>query len=437
MPSSLSSSLRASVLFLGGLCLAAGLSVYRDGAGRLAWQANNTPADLAGGPSLAVKAPQALNDADWAAARTAWAYIRNNTRAETGLVDSVAGFSSATLWDQGSYIMALVAARRLDIISSDEFEARAAKVLETLGAMPLVNDRLPNKAYDTRTLAMVDYDNQSIDEGLGWSALDVARLLLALRVMGEEAPHLRVPMRSAIQRWDIAGLAATGEIVGAARVDGELALKQEGRIGYEQYAARSLVLWGLDVSAAMSVNRILDWETVEGVEVATDLRRADDFGVIDPVLSEPYLLQGLELGFNRETALLAERVYQAQERRFASTGVWTMVSEDHLDRDPRFLYSTVYGDGEAWAVLADDGTPYPDLRTVSAKAVFGWDVIFGTEYTSRLRQDLAGSLADPNAGWLAGRFESDGSPNAVLTLNTNAIILEAMHFKAFGPMLSM
>lgn len=37
-------------------------------------------------------------------------------------------------------------------------------------------------------------------------------------------------------------------------------------------------------------------------------------------------------------------------------------------------------------------------------------------------------------GWYAGLFEADGSANEILTMNTNAVVLEALHYKAFGPL---
>ena len=37
--------------------------------------------------------------------------------------------------------------------------------------------------------------------------------------------------------------------------------------------------------------------------------------------------------------------------------------------------------------------------------------------------------------WPAGINEATGEPNFVLSANTNAVVLEAMHYIAFGPML--
>lgn len=428
-----SNSQRGSLLFLGGLCLAAGFAVAQDAVGRLAIRGGG--ADLSAMAERTVLPPRALDETDLAAARTAWVYFAQNTQAETGLANSVAGFPSATLWDQGSYILALIAARRLEVISADEFRGRATAFVETLAKMPLIDGRLPNKAYDTRTLAMVDYTNQPVPEGIGWSALDIARLLLSLRVLEEEIPELRDPLRATLKTWDIAALTVNGEIVGTTRFDSELTETQEGRIGYEQYAARALLLWGLDATMAASAGRVLAWEEVEGVGVGTDLRTAAAFGAIDAVLSEPYILMGLEIGLNAEASLLASRIYSAQEARFDTTGVPTMVTEDHLDVEPKFVYSAVYSNDTPWGVVADDGTPHPELRTVSTKAVFGWNALYGTDYTTKLRQELAPQLADANKGWAAGRYETDGRPNTALSLNTNAVILEAIHFKAKGPLL--
>jgi hypothetical protein len=352
---------RASLMFLSGLVLAAGVAVGFDETGRVLWRAS-APVAVTEAPDLLALPPRALDASDLAAGRAAWAYFAANTQRESGLVDSVAGYPSATLWDLGSYLLALVSARRLDIVSLAEFESRASQVLITLGKLQLVEGRLPNKAYDTRSLAMVDYANQPVDGGIGWSALDIARLLVALRAIEETAPQLRPSLGKAIERWDINSLAAGGEIIGADRENGDLRAHQEGRIGYEQYGARALLQWGIEATTAVSAARILDWEEIGGIEVPADLRNMRAFGAIDAVLSEPYMLHGLEFGLKGETAVLAARVYRAQESRFEKTGVPTMVSEDHIDQAPRFLYASVYGNGAAWAVLDENGSGSADCQ---------------------------------------------------------------------------
>ncbi|RVV96556.1 DUF3131 domain-containing protein [Mesobaculum littorinae] len=428
-------SLRPSLLFLTGLGLATAIAVGADGAGRVARQPL-AGLDLAQPATPAPLAPRPLTTADRAAAATAWRYMEANTHPETGLVSSVAGYPSSTMWDQASYILALVAAERLEVIDADELSWRAGKILDSLSRMALVDDQLPNKAYHTGTLAMVDYGNSPTPRGIGWSAVDMGRMLVALRVLEDRHPQFRDWVRGVVARWNLDGIAVGGELIGTRREDGEetaLEHLQEGRIGYEQYAARGAALWGLDATSAISAGRVIDWHGVAGVEVATDLRRAASFGAITPVVSEPYLLQGLELGLNGEGARLAAAVYRAQENRHARTGQLTAVSEDHIDQKPSFLYNAVFSNGRDWAVVTEKGSFHPELRTVSLKAAFGWDALYGTDYTARLRTELA-DLAGPG-GWAAGRYEADGEPNAILTLNTNAVVLESLYYKAFGPML--
>ena len=426
---------RAPVVFAAGLLAAAGAATVLDGAGYALSRAFQGQVDLDEvSMEIAAKAP--LSVAERAAARQAWNYIAANTQPETGFVDSVAGFPSATLWDQGSYLLGLVSATRLGLIDEDELDARVSKFVENLARLELYEGILPNKVYDTQTLMMVNYANERVEGGIGWSALDIARLLMGLRVIEKHYPHHGSDIRAVLATWDLSAMAQNGELIGVTREEGgEGERLQEGRIGYEQYGARAAALWGLDVIRAMSAERIVEWRDIDTIEVPTDLRRTASFGAITPVLSEPYILLALELGLDAESHALAHRIYEAQVGRYEETGLVTLVSEDHLDAEPHFAYSSVFSNGRDWAVVAEDGTFHDDMRTLSTKAAFGWDAIFGTDYTTMARDsviDLGG--AD---GFPAGVYESDGSVNTVLTLNTNAIILQALHFEQFGPLWSV
>ena len=81
---------------------------------------------------------------------------------------SVDGYPSTTMWETGSLIVAIVAAERLSLIDATEAKDRLAAILTSLDRLPLFQDSLPNKAYDTRSLKMVDYANRPTDLGLGW-----------------------------------------------------------------------------------------------------------------------------------------------------------------------------------------------------------------------------------------------------------------------------
>jgi hypothetical protein len=423
---------RSSLVFAIGLLCAAAFAISLDGAGRLFLLSNASNLDPETVASVQPVGPSDVVERDIVAARVAWRYFAANTRMETGLVDSVAGFPSGTLWDQGSYLLALSSARALKIIDDPEFHSRTDQFLRTLSNLPLFEGKLPNKVYNTQTLQMTAYDNSVSDIGIGWSALDMGRLLSAMRILERRAPEYSDQIRSVLAGWDLNAMTFQGELTGAAIEGGEVVYPQEGRVGYEQYAARAAALWGLDVIRAISAARIVDWETVSGQQVPIDLRRSSAFKSITPTLSEPFFLQGLELGLDSETSQLAAQVYLAQEARFSRTGTQTMVSEDHVNQEPYFLYSSVHSNGEAWAVVTEDGTFHNDKRTLSLKAVFAWDALYGREYTRKLRVQLADLATE--GGWVAGRYELSGDVNDALTLNTNAVVLEAIHYKKYGPL---
>ncbi|MBC7474717.1 MAG: DUF3131 domain-containing protein, partial [Candidatus Sericytochromatia bacterium] len=82
-------------------------------------------------------------------AQIAWKYFENNYNTETGMVNSVDKYTASTIWDTSSYLMALISARRLNIISSEKFDARMSKILITLSSLPLFDNELPNKSYNT------------------------------------------------------------------------------------------------------------------------------------------------------------------------------------------------------------------------------------------------------------------------------------------------
>ena len=424
-------NLASPVLFSVGLLVAAGMAGSLDYTSKV--NSHSQFEEFVGDEfsPLPAAGKRPLTKDDMLAAEVAWVYLQKNIRKETGLVDSVAGFPSTTLWDQGSYILGLVSAHRLGLVEFDDFHDRLTRLLDTLERLPLVDGKLPNKTYDTRTLTMTDYQNNPVSGGIGWSSLDIARLLVALRILERNQPSFGARINSVIAQWSLEDLSRNGELMSGSTEGGELKYFQEGRIGYEQYGARSTAMWGVDVNQAISARRILDWRTINGTKVPTDLRTFEGFQAITPTLSEPYFLIGLEFGFGSESQILASQVYKAQVARSLELGILTMVSEDHVNQEPHFLYSSVFSNGRAWAVVDEDGNLYPSLRTESVKSVYAWDALFSTEYTKNARQEVL-HLANAQKGWAAGYFEEDGSANDIYSLNTNAIVLEAIHYMSKG-----
>lgn len=382
-------------------------------------------------------APRALTPQEQAWARAAWQYFERNTDAGTGLTGSVEGFSGGTLWDMASSLLALLAARELQLLDANAFDARMALALASLARLPLYAGELPNKSYDVRTLAMTDYANQPTQAGIGWSAIDLGRLLVPLNVIAWQHPRHTAAARTVIARWNTARLARDGLLQGMeAGGNGDPRLVQEGRLGYEQYAARGFQLMGLDVETALDWRHQLAFVAVSGVEVPVDRRDPQRFGAQNPVVSEPYLLDGLEFGWTRTARELAWRVYRAQEARHRETGVLTAVTEDHVDAPPHFVYNAVHNAGRPWATISEKGEDVARLRSLSVKAAFGWHALLRTDYTARLVAAVA-PLHDPQKGWYAGRYEEGGRTNTSITANTNAVVLESLAYIARGPFLRL
>ena len=124
-----------------------------------------------------------LTTRELAMARVAWKYFQSNTQPNTGLVNAVDSYPSTTMWDTASYIGALVAVRELGVIEKSEFDRRLTALLETLNSFSLFRGELPNKVYHTATAEKADYSNKPAE--IGFSALDLGRLLIWLRIAKE------------------------------------------------------------------------------------------------------------------------------------------------------------------------------------------------------------------------------------------------------------
>lgn len=371
---------------------------------------------------------------DWA--KLAWTYFENNTITETGMVNSVDNYTASTLWDSASYLMAAISAQRLEIISDVEFSQRVNALLESFAKLPLYDDVLPNKSYNTLTLEMVDYNNNPTEKGIGWSAIDIGRVMVPLNILVWNYPDFTPQVKKVTEAWDLAASVKEGDMYGAMVEDGETVYVQEGRLGYEEYASKSYQLMGHDVANAIDYTAWLKFVEIYDINIPTDSRTPEKFKAHNYVVSEPYILDGIEFGWDQVSREFAERVYQVQEARYKDTGILTAVSEDNLDQAPYFVYNTVFTGGKIWNAITDDGGDASEFKTLSTKAAFGWHTLFDTEYTKKLMADVS-SLNDPQKGWYSGRYELTGEANEAITANTNGIILEALAYKQFGPLLRL
>ena len=360
------------------------------------------------------------------AARIAWSYVERNYSPESGLVKALDTWAPVTIWDISSALAAYHSAHELGIISDADYRRRMDQALQTLETAALYDGVAFNKAYDSRTGVMLDRNSQKSPVGYGWSALDMGRFLVWMRIIADNDPAAAPSVQRIVDRLDLQRLVKDGYLRGGTLdpQHGNHHEYQEGRIGYEQYAAHGFSLWG--VTAPKALDFTMNGEPVDvlGYRILADRRDGEN------LTSEPFLMMGLELGWpSRAWEEQARNVLAAQRERYRKTKIMTMVSEDAVPLKPAFFYYYVlHRDGEDFVVRAASGgvsRSYP--RWISTKAAFGWHALFPSDYTWSAVQVVQPAGAS-GRGWHAGVFERSKRPTPSYNLNTAAIVLEAAYF---------
>jgi hypothetical protein len=389
-----------------------------------------TPAAPASAPRFTRPEEEAVFEES---ARRAWRYVEGQTQAATGLPNSVIGYPYATIWDVASGLAAIYSARELGIIDEADYDARMGLALRTLGRLRLFDGAAFNKNYQVARGAPAgrnDRDLPARADGFGWSVVDLGRLLVWLKIVERSDPDHARQAAAIANRLDYDRLISGGYLRGSSvGSGGRLRSYQEGRIGYEQYAAAGLALWDHRAERALNWRANVQEVEVLGIPLLAD-KRPDAF-----LTGEPFFLIGMELGWwDPQWKGQAERVVAAQEARYDRTQKLTMASEDALPLAPYFFYYyTLYDAGEAFAVRTiGGGVPRPEPRWVSAKAAFAWYALSPDPYTWQVVQAVAQRASSPEIGWSSGFYEVSGKPTGSQNINTAAVILEAALYRERG-----
>ncbi|CAI2096689.1 Protein of uncharacterised function (DUF3131) [Serratia fonticola] len=390
-----------------------------------------------------------LTPREHAIAVKAWEYFVSNYQPATGLVNAVNNYPSTTMWDSASYLAALTAARELGLINKEQFDLRLIKFLATLNTIPLFQNQIPNKAYNTITAQKVDYLNKPGE--IGFSAIDLGRMLIWLKIIKERYPEYGNDIDNVVLRWDFSHVIDDCGTLYGANLDAnkQPVYVQEGRLGYEEYSATGFQLWGFSTCQASRAEpyQLAD---IYCVLVPYDSRDPRTTSQHNYVASEPYVLHGLEMDWDKSEDSgnelgkhthpwmqdFANRVYQVQENRYLITGRLTARSEHQLDKAPYFVYDTVYSDGFDWNTITDKGDFVPQMAAISLKAALGMWSLWQSPYTDRLL-DAIENAAEPGKGFYEGLYENGSGPIREFTANNNGIMLEALLFKKEGRLLKL
>jgi hypothetical protein len=201
---------------------------------------------------------------------------------------------------------------------------------------------------------------------------------------------------------------------------------QEGRIGFEQYAARGFALWGASPTRALRLHENSVPITVMDLPLPGDIRGDDR------ITSDPLVLIGLELGWDPDIEEFALQFMRVQEARYRKTGVVTLTGEDAINVAPHFFYYyCAFTNGKAFGVDVQDRRAVVDgPRWVSAKAAFAWHVLRPTAYTDLAVRTVSGARS--SHGWGSGVYEGSHEPTGASNINTAAVILTAALVHAHG-----
>lgn len=385
----------------------------------------------------------ALSEQELEWAKTAWQYVENNTQVATGLVNAIDRYPTTNMSALADYLLSLEAAREFDLISNKQYDERLSLAIGFLVEMPLGRVGTPNKVYSTVTGGMVDYGNQPKE--IGWSSVDVGRLLIALAIIKQKSPEFSEYIDKAVLRWNFCELVSEeGELFGGSVHGDDVQRYKEGRLGIEEYTSYGYLDWNIVPAKAM---RLDPYEviTINGVDILFDGRDPRQFNVQNPVYSTPYLWLGLEFNWdniqdsssndaNHSNAVLsamADSIYQVQENRWHQERIYTARADHVVSGDPYSVYDAIYALGTPWVTITENGTSYDELALVSTRAAFQMWALWKTPYTDRL-MTLVKELYDADRGWYEGRYEINGSYEKSITLKTNAGVLEALLYKVNG-----
>jgi len=366
---------------------------------------------------------------------------------ETGLVNAVDDYPSTTMWDTASYLGGLVTAYELEIIERDEFARRMVKILKTFNSMEFFRGELPNKVYHTKTSKKVNYANQ--DGEIGYSALDLGRLLIWLKIIKNRYPEFGNAIDNFVLRWNFCNVVDQRGVMFGAIVapDDKTQYVQEGRLGYEEYAAKGFNLWDVDTKLA-SMPEPFNVIATYGVNVPYDSRDPRELDAHNYVVSESYVLDALEFNWDRPddttssdnthtdkiASSFGDIIYEAQVARYRATGILTARTEHQLDGPPYFVYDTIYTDGYSWNTITEDGKHVPEFSAIALKGALGMWAVWKTDYTDLLFNGIS-DLFDPEKGFYEGLYENGRGIIEEFTANNNGIMLESLLYKSQGKLL--
>ncbi|MBA5760804.1 DUF3131 domain-containing protein [Vibrio sp. 404] len=354
-------------------------------------------------------------------AKKAQYYFERNRR-QTGLWDSVQGYPHTTMWDIASGIAATLALEALELKEPEQAHRELKQTLNTLQAMPLYKDWLPNREYSTKTAQPSGRLSKADTNGNGWSALDIGRLLIWLKIMTQQHPEFEKEITHLLDTWQLKRAINGGTLYGANFYKGQEYYRQEGRHGYLQYAATGFELFNYSLPLP-KLNQYLKSVEVSGTELLVDTRN------VPFLTSDPYVLASLETGqegdWNQINTIYALHKFRSKEK-----GKLFSYAEDAMNKNPWFAYNNLYYYGKPWTSVSPSGKVIENPQIFSHKIAFGFSVLFNDEFSQELATTVLNNSLHTRS-IPTGQYENGGA-NTAFNINTNSLVLVALWYKSNG-----
>jgi hypothetical protein len=336
---------------------------------------------------------------------TAWQYYQPGAGVDssTGLHHSEISYPGFTDWDLGVYVQAVVDAAKLGIIANETswgFDYRIDKVLSFLEERSLASDGTPYTWYSSKTKANTDSTPQI--------AADAGNLLAALKNAEQYRPQFASRIDNIVNsKTNYENLKQAVE-----RLSGSVNI-------YDYYVTTAFACFWPERFATQAntiLSNIINSPTItyEGVT----LPKAK-------LMCEPLLLAIFNLKPDLDLMDLMRTVYLAHEARYNTTGKYVAFTEGSpVGVASYYVWEwVVIPDGQTWVTQRDENTNTDMTPVVFLKAAVGLQVLFDTQFTQNMINDMIPALRTSN-GFLEGKSET-GQIVRTVTDKTNGMILSA------------
>ncbi len=349
-----------------------------------------------------------LSSQNWADyARIAWRYYQPGigVNPTTGLHYANKDWHRFTDWDLGSYLLAILDAEKLGILSTNgEWAAdyRINKILDFLQTRPLTSDDLPYLVYNADTEGL-----PSEIDPRETNVYDTGRLLIALYRLKQHKPDV-----ASTVDWIVLNRCNYSKLVETFPTD---------PTPETYYIANGFKYFGFNNSriqeALNSTQRMIEGEQIEL------------YGVTLPnvkLISEQVLHGMFELNPDPAFREIAYRTYLVQQKRWDATGNFTAFTEGAYDDYPYYIYEYIILPPKTWVVMAQGVGELSLTPVIYIKAALGFHALYKTGYTNTLVENLMPQLVT-DQGFCEGVDES-GRVIQALTDKTNGMIINAARY---------